>query len=160
ESGIATNMTRRYARAPKGARALGRVPAGHWRQLTVLGGLSREGLIACMSIEAATDREVFVAFVREGLVPELKPGQAVILDNLSSHKAAEVSEMITGAGCRLLHLPAYSPELNPIELCWSKLKTLLRSAAARTKDALENALAAAIEEITAADAQGWFRHCG
>jgi transposase len=160
ESGIATNMTRRYARARKGERALGRVPAGHWRQLTVLGGLSKEGLIACMSIEATTSREVFLAFVREVLVPELRPGQVVILDNLSSHKVQEVSALIEEAGCRLLHLPAYSPEFNPIELCWSKLKTLLRSAAARTKEALENALAAVIPEITAADAQGWFRHCG
>jgi transposase len=160
ESGIATNMTRRYARAPKGERALGRVPAGHWRQFTVLGGLSKEGLIACMSIEAATDREIFVAFVREVLLPELRSGQVVILDNLNAHKGAEVTELIEAAGCRVLYLPAYSPEFNPIELCWSKLKGLLRSAAARTKEALEEALTAVIQQITAADAQGWFRHCG
>lgn len=139
---------------------MGRVPAGHWRQLTILGGLSAEGLCACMSIEAATDTEVFLAFVREVLLPELRPGQVVVLDNLSAHKAAEVETLVTAAGCRLLYLPPYSPDLNPIEPCWSKLKTLLRSAAARTKEALEDALTAVIQEITAADARGWFRHCG
>lgn len=113
-----------------------------------------------MSIEAATDREVFLAFVREVLVPELTPGQVVVLDNLSAHKAAGVEALIRAAGCRVLYLPPYSPDLNPIEPCWSKLKTLLRAAAARTKEALENALTTVIQEITAADARGWFRHCG
>jgi len=93
-------------------------------------------------------------------VPVLRPGQVVVMDNLSAHKAREVHEAITAAGCRLLYLPPYSPEFNPIELCWSKLKTLLRTAAARTKEALEEALAAVIEQITAADARGWFAHCG
>lgn len=139
---------------------MGRVPAGHWRQLTILGGLSAAGLCACMSIESATDTDVFLAFVREVLVPELRPGQVVVLDNLSAHKAAEVESLITGAGCRLLYLPPYSPDLNPIEPCWSKLKTLLRAVAGRTKEALEEALTAVIQEITAADARGWFRHCG
>jgi transposase len=160
ESGINTAMTRLYGRAPEGERALGRAPAGRWRQLTILGGLSVQGLIACMSIEAATDTPVFVAFVREILVPALKPGQVVILDNLSPHKADEVRELIEGAGCRLRLLPPYSPDLNPIEQTWSKLKALLRSAAARTKEALEEALTAVIEQITAADARGWFAHCG
>ena len=160
ESGITTNLARPYGRAPAGERAVGRVPAGHWRQLTILGGLSAEGLCACMSIEAATSTEVFLAFVREVLLPELRPGQVVVLDNLSAHKAAEVEALIRSVGCRLLYLPPYSPDLNPIEPCWSKLKTLLRSVAARTKEALENALTAVIQEITAADARGWFRHCG
>jgi transposase len=160
ESGISTNMSRRYARAAAGERALGRVPAGHWRQLTLLGGLSLEGLIACTSIEAATDTQVFLAFVREVLVPALRPGQVVLLDNLSAHKAEQVRTLIEGAGCRLLYLPPYSPEMSPIEQTWSKLKTLLRSAAARTKEALEEALTAVIEEITAADARAWFRNCG
>lgn len=160
ESGINTAMTRLYGRAPEGERALGRAPAGHWRQLTILGGLSVQGLIACMSIESAADTPVFVAFVREILVPALKPGQVVILDNLSPHKADEVRELIEGAGCRLRLLPPYSPDLNPIEQTWSKLKGLLRSAAARTKEALEEALTAVIEQITAADARGWFAHCG
>lgn len=160
ESGINTAMSRRYARATAGERALGRAPAGHWRQLTLLGGLSVEGLIACMSIEAATDTQVFLAFVREVLVPALRPGQVVLLDNLSAHKSEAVRALIEGAGCRLRYLPPYSPEMSPIEQTWSKLKTLMRSAAARTKEALEEALTAVIEEITAVDAQNWFQNCG
>jgi transposase len=160
ESGITTAMTRRYGRAPAGERARGWVPGGHWTQLTILGGLSLEGLIACMSIQAATDLDVFRAFTREVLVPELRPGQVVILDNLSPHKAEEIRELIEEAGCQLLLLPPYSPDLMPIEQAWSKLKTLLRSAAARTKEALEDALTTVIHEITAADAQSWFAHCG
>jgi len=153
-------MTRLYARAPAGERAVGSVPAGHWRQLTILGGLSLEGLVACMSIEAATDRDVFRAFVAHVLVPALKPGQIVVLDNLSSHKPPAVRESIEAAGCTLLYLPPYSPDLTPIEQAWSKLKALLRGAAARTKEALDDALAAVIDRLTAADAKGWFAHCG
>lgn len=160
ESGISTAMTRLYARSPVGERAHGSSPAGHWTQRTILGGLSLQGLIACMSIEAATDTPVFVAFTRPVLVPALRPGQVVILDNLSPHKADEVRALIEAAGCRLLLLPPYSPDLNPVEQAWSKLKTLLRSAAARTKAALEEALTAVIDEITAADAHGYFAHCG
>ncbi len=160
ESGITTAMTRLYGRSPVGERAHGSSPAGHWTQLTILGGLSLQGLIACMSIEAATDTPVFVAFTREVLVPALRPGQVVILDNLSPHKAGEVRELIEGAGCRLLLLPPYSPDLNPIEQAWSKLKALLRSAGARTQEALETALTAVIDSITAADALGYFAHCG
>lgn len=160
ESGVTTAMARLYARAPAGERAVGPVPAGHWRQLTVLGGLSLEGLVACMSIEAATDRDVFLAFVRHVLVPALKPGQVVVLDNLSSHKPPAVRALIEGAGCTLRYLPPYSPDFNPIEQAWSKLKALLRSAAARTKEALDDALTAVIDRLTAADARGWFRHCG
>ena len=160
ESGITTAMTRRYGRAPLGERARGWVPGGHWTQLTILGGLTLQGLIACMSIEAATDLDVFRAFTVEVLIPQLRPGQVVILDNLSPHKAQEIRELIEAAGCRLLLLPPYSPDLNPIEQAWSKLKTLLRSAAARTKEALEEALTAVIDQITAADAKGWFTHAG
>jgi transposase len=123
-------------------------------------GLLLEGLIACMSIESAADKPVVVAFVREGSGPQRRPGRVVILDNLSPHKADEVRELIEAAGCRLLLLPPYSPDLNPIEHAWSKLKTPLRSAAARTKQALDEAVTAVIEQITAADARGWFDHCG
>ncbi len=160
ESGITTTLTRLYARAPAGTRAVGRVPAGHWRQLTILGGLSLQGLVACMSIEAATDRDVFLAFVERVLVPALKPGQAVVLDNLSSHKPPAVRALIERAGCTLHFLPPYSPDLNPIEQAWSKLKALLRTAAARTKEALDDALTAVLDRLTAADAHHWFAHCG
>ncbi|CAN5854584.1 hypothetical protein BH23GEM5_BH23GEM5_30300 [soil metagenome] len=113
ESGISTAMTRLYGRSPAGERAYGSVPAGHWTQVTMLGGLSLQGMIACMSIQSATDTPVFAAFTREVLVPALRPGQVVILDNLSPHKADEVRALIEGAGCRLLLLPPYSPDLNP-----------------------------------------------
>jgi len=160
ESSIATNLVRRYARAEGGARAVGAVPAGHWTQLTVLGALSLAGLGACMTVDAATDTDVFVAYVRHLLVPTLRPGQVIVLDNLSAHQCATVQTLVEGAGCRLLYLPPYSPDLNPIEQAWSKLKTLLRGAAARTRDALEAALRQVLEQITAADAAGWFTNCG
>lgn len=151
---------RRYARAPGGTRAVGHVPAGHWTQLTVLGALSLAGLGACMTVDAATDTDVFIAYVRHLLVPTLRPGQVVILDNLSAHRCQTVEALIEGAGCRLLYLPPYSPDFNPIEQAWSKLKTLLRGAAARTRDALEAALRTILDQITTADAESWFAHCG
>jgi len=160
ESGVATNMARRYGRAPGGQRAGGAVPHGRWERLTVLGGLSLDGLVACLAVEGATDTAVMVAFTQHVLVPALRPGQTVILDNLSVHRAARVRRLIEAAGCRLLFLPPYSPDFNPIEQAWSKLKTLLRGAGARTKEALLDALAAVLTHITAADAQHWFAHCG
>jgi transposase len=160
ESGIATNLVRRYARAAGGRRAVGYAPAGHWTQLTVLGALSLAGLGACMTVDAPTDRDVFAAYVRHLLVPTLRPGQVVVLDNLNAHKAAVVRALVEGAGCRLLYLPPYSPEFNPIEQAWSKLKTLLRGAAARTREALEAALKTFLDHITSADARAWFAHAG
>lgn len=160
ESGATTTLVRRYARAVGGQRAVGRVPAGHWTQLTILSALSLAGLGATMTVNAATDTDIFVAYVRQLLVPTLRPGQVVVLDNLSAHKAAAVRTLIDGAGCRLLFLPPYSPDFNPIEQAWSKLKTLLRGAAARTRDVLEAALRTFLDQITATDARGWFRHAG
>ena len=160
ESGATTAMVRRYARAAGGARAVGRVPGGHWAQLTILSALSLAGLGATMTVNAATDTDVFVAYVAQVLVPTLRPGQVVVLDNLGAHKAAAARRLIEGAGCRLLFLPPYSPDFNPIEQAWSKLKTALRTAGARTRDALDAALRDALDWITAADARGWFRHCG
>jgi transposase len=160
ESGITTALVRRYARAPGGRRAVGTVPAGHWTQLTVVGALSLAGLGACMTVNAPTDREVFLAFVRHLLVPTLRPGQVVVLDNLNAHKTSAVRALIEAAGCRLLFLPPYSPDLNPIEQAWSKLKTLLRGAAARTREALEAALKMFLDTIPSADARAWFAHAG
>jgi transposase len=164
ESGATTAMVRRYARAAGGARAVGRVPGGHWAQLTILSVLSLSGLGATMTVNAPTDTDVFVAYVvayvAQVLVPTLRPGQVVVLDNLGAHKAAAARALIEGAGCRLLFLPPYSPDFNPIEEAWSKLKTRLRTAAARTRDALDAAIRDALDWITAADARGWFRHCG
>ena len=147
-------------------RAAGVSPCPHFccgllrTQLTVLGGLTLAGVVACLTVDAPTDRDVFLAFVRHELVPALRPGQLVVLDNLSPHKATAVRALIAAAGCTLVFLPQYSPDFNPIELCWSKLKTLLRGAAARTRDTLERALAAALDAVTTADARGWFAHCG
>lgn len=161
ECGVATNLVRRYGRAPGGARAAGAVPYGRWERLTILGGLSLAGgLAALMAVDGATDTDVFVAFTKHVLVPALHPGQTVVLDNLSPHRAPRVRQLIEAAGCRLLFLPPYSPDLNPIEPAWSKLKALLRGAGARTKDALHAALAALVDAITAQDARGFFRHCG
>ncbi len=160
ESGVATNMVRAYGRALGGRRAVGAVPHGRWERLTILGGLSLAGLVACLAVEGATDTAVMSAFVEHALVPALRPGQTVILDNLSVHRAARVRRLIEAAGCRLLFLPPYSPDFNPIEPTWSKLKTLLRGAGARTTDALHAALTTLVDAITPSDARGYFRHCG
>ncbi len=160
ESGVATNMARLYGRAPRGQRARGAVPHGRWERLTILGGLTLAGLTACLAVEGAADTAVMVAFTREVLVPALRPGQVVVMDNLSVHRAAAVRRLIEAAGCRLVFLPPYSPDLNPIEPAWSKLKALLRAAGARSVDALHAALARLVDAITPGDARGYFRHCG
>lgn len=160
ESGVATNLVRHYGRAPRGARATGHRPAGHYTQLTLLGALTLGGLTALMSIEAATDTAVMLAFTEHVLVRTLRPGQIVLMDNLSPHKAKRVRELIEAAGCRLVFLPPYSPDFSPIEEAWSKLKALLRGTAARTREALEAALGAAVARITAADCRGWFHDRG
>ena len=162
ESGITTAMTRRYARAARGARARGSAPGG-WRRLTVLGALSSEGMVAAMSIAAATTTQVFLAFLQAVLIPELRrrhPGATVLMDNLSAHKPKAIKTVLTGAGFKLLYLPRYSPDLAPIEPGWSKLKNALRTAEARTSEALDAALAPALDSITPADAHGWFNLCG
>jgi transposase len=163
ESGIATNMVRTYARAPRGKRACGAVPFGSWRRLTVLGALSREGVVAAMSIEAATDTPVFLAYLEQVLVPTLKrtkPDATVVMDNLAPHRAGAVVRVLEQAGLGLLYLPRYSPDLSPIEPAWSKLKMRLRATAARSIEALDAELGPALDAITASDARGWFKHCG
>jgi transposase len=161
ECGVATNLVRLYGRAPRGERAVGHAPYGRWERLTIFGGLSLAlGLGACMSIAWAADTLATVAFVEHVLAPTLHPGQVVVLDNLSPHKAARVRELIEAAGCRLLLLPPYSPDFNPIEQAWSKLKALLRGLGARTTEALEAALTRVLNAITTADTHGWFAHCG
>lgn len=162
ETGVTTAMTRLYARAVCGARAYGSAPGG-WRRLTVLGALSGEGMVAAMSIAAATTTRVFLAFLEAVLIPELRrhhPGATVLMDNLSAHTPKAIESALTKAGFKLLYLPRYSPDLSPIEPGWSKLKSALRAAEARTRDALETALAPALDSITPADARGWFNHCG
>jgi transposase len=160
ETAVTTDMVRRYARAPHNERAVGQVPAGSYERLTLLGGLSLQGLVAAMSLKGSADADVVIAFTEQVLVPALLPGQIVCMDNLSAHKNPRVRDLIESAGCQLLFLPRYSPDFNPIEQAWSKLKGLLRSAAARTKEELEAALTQLVGCITAADANGFFNHCG
>ncbi|MGB8478577.1 MAG: IS630 family transposase [Acidobacteriaceae bacterium] len=160
ESGVTTEMTCRYGRASGGQRVREPNPAGHWRTLTLLGAMSVEGLVATMTVEAPTDREVFLAYLEQVLCPRLKPGDVVVMDNLSSHKVSGVRELIEAAGAEPLYLPPYSPDFNPIEQCWSKLKQALRSAKARSADALHQAVSEAIPTLSPSNPQAWFRHCG
>jgi transposase len=126
----------------------------------MLGALRLQGLVAAMTVEGFTDGEVFLAFLQEVLVPPLQPGQILLLDNLKAHKVAGVAAACAAVGVRLLSLPPYSPDLSPIEECWSKVKTLLRAKAARTLEALEQAIAEVLAAITSQDAHGWFAHAG
>jgi transposase len=159
ESGVNLAMTRRFGRAPRGERVIGAVPQNYGTNLTMLAALSLHGIEAVMTIEGATDAEVFQAYVEQVLVPTLRPGDIVVLDNLSAHKMTTIREVIEGRGARLLYLPPYSPDLAPIEQAWSKIKTFLRAAKARTCEALELAIQQAVTTITAADAHGWFTPC-
>jgi transposase len=160
ETSTSIALTRRCARAPRGERARGQVPRNYGRPTTLIAALAPDGLGAAMTLEGAANTAAFTAYVRELLCPTLRPGQIVILDNVSFHHAAPIRELIEARGCRLLFLPPYSPDFAPIEHAFSKLKAALRAAAARTQAARDAAIAAALDLITAADAHGWFRHCG
>jgi transposase len=160
EAGCHQAMTRLYARAPRGQRATATKPVNRGRHVTMLGALTLQGMVAAMTVEGFTDGEVFLAFLREVLVPQLRAGQVLIMDNLKAHKVAGVAAICAAAGVRLLYLPPYSPDLSPIEECWSKVKALLRAKAARTLEALEQAIAEALTAITSQDAHGWFVHAG
>ena len=162
ESGLDTRLTRTHARAPCGRRAHGKAPGGHWHRLTLIGALALDGVCAAMAVAAATDTAVFRAFVTGVLVPALRgrPDAIVVMDNLAAHKAASVREALDRAGICYRYLPAYSPDMNPIEQAWSKLKARLRAEAARSREALERAIPGALSTITAQDARGWFRHAG
>jgi transposase len=163
ECAVLTNMARRYGRSPRGQRALAKVPFGNWKRLSVLGAISLDGMVAAMSIEAATDSAVFATYLEEVLLPKLrqtKPDAVLVMDNLRAHKTPEVQTVLDRSGFAYRYLPAYSPDLSPIEPGWAKLKSFLRRIAARTVDALEQALGPALNSITAQDAAGFFRHCG
>jgi transposase len=150
-------MTRLRARCLGGRRIHEATPGGHWKILTVLGAMSYNGMVATMTIEEATDADIFLAYIEQVLCPALKPGDVVVMDNLSAHKVNGVQELIEKAGAEVLYLPPYSPDLNPIEKAWAKLKQLLRSAKARTKEALDQAITEALRRITQQDAKAWFR---
>ena len=160
ECGSNIALTPQYAWAPRGARATGTVPHHRGQNLTLIAALTPDGLTAAMTLDGATDALAFAAYVGELLVPTLRPGQVVVLDNLSAHKGGAVRALIEGAGCTLHFLPPYSPDFAPIEQAFSKLKAALRRAGARTRATLEVAIRDALDAITAADARGWFRFCG
>jgi transposase len=150
-------MTRLYARCRGGRRIAEAAPGGHWKTLTLVGAIRLDGMFAPMTVEAATDAEIFLAYVDRVLCPELKTGDVVVMDNLSSHKVQGVRERIEAAAAELLYLPPYSPDLNPIEKAWSKLKQYLRAVKARTAEQLQQAIAEALKTITQRDAAAWFR---
>ncbi|OJH35161.1 hypothetical protein BON30_11340 [Cystobacter ferrugineus] len=160
ETGCHTSMTRTHGRAPRGERVVGYVPRNRGTVTTVLGALALDGIRALMTIEGATTGDVFEAFVEHMLVPKLNPGDIVVMDNVGAHKPEHILERIRAAGAHVLFLPPYSPDLNPIELLWNKLKELLKSMEARTLQALDDAIARAMDLITCEDIDGWFRHCG
>jgi transposase len=160
ESGSHLAMTPAYARAPRGHRAEAALPKNRGKNTTIIGALSRAGWQVAMTLEGAADTAAFEVFVECYLRPTLEPGQIVVLDNLSIHKSRRVRELIEEAGCRVLFLPTYSPDFNPIELAFAKIKTSLRAAAARDDHALRTATARAIDRITPADARAFYAHCG
>jgi transposase len=161
EAGAKTNMARLRARAAVGTRALAKTPAGHWASTTMIGAVRLSGPCATLAVNAPVDADVFRIYVEQVLVPALRVGDVVVMDNLQQpHKVAGVRAAIEAAGATLLYLPPYSPDFNPIENMWSKVKQWLRSAAARSFDALCDAIAAALKAVTADDCRGFFRHCG
>ena len=153
-------MTRLRGRAKGGQRLVDSTPHGHWCTTTMISSIRLDGSTACMAIDGATDKEVFREYVRHVLLPTLRPGDIIVLDNLGAHKDTEAIRLIESAGAEVWFLPPYSPDMNPIEKMWSKVKEFLRAAEARTQEALLNAIAAALKTITTEDAQGWFSSCG
>jgi len=149
-----------YAWAPKGERACWSVPRNRGSNTTVLSSMTLEGMGPALTVEGATTSVVFEAYVEQVLAPTLRRGQVVVMDNLSAHKGERIRDLIEGQGCELLYLPSYSPDLNPIEEAFSKIKGLLRKGEARTREALVEAIGTAISAITAKDARGFFEHCG
>jgi transposase len=160
ETWFNTQMSRAWGWAEKGERVPEAIPAGHWQSFTLLGALTAGGLLAPMTIAAATDAEVVQAFIDQVLCPRLQPGQIVVMDNLSAHKIASVRQSIEAAGASLLYLPPYSPDLNPIEKCWSKIKQVLRSRKARSVEALQAAMTVALASISPQNARAWLQFCG
>ena len=160
EFGATTDMTRTHGRAPPGERVVARVPHGHWKVVSTVAAMTTRGIVAAASFDGAVDTDLFLAFVRHELVPALRPGQAVVMDNLSPHKSPEVERLVGAAGARVLRLPPYSPDLNPIEQAISKVKGILRSLARRTVKALYDAIGEALGAVTPGDALAFIRHCG
>lgn len=160
ETWATTNMTRRYGRAPRGERVIASVPHGHWKTSTFVAGLRLEGMTAPLVIDGAMNGETFLAYVEQFLAPTLKPGDLVIMDNLPSHKVAGVREAIEARDARLIYLPPYSPDLNPIEQAFAKLKALLRKAAARSVEALWKVIGESLSRYSPAECQNYIADAG
>lgn len=160
ETGANTKMIRRYGWGSKSSRVVSDVPHGHWKTTTFLAALRSSGFTAPLVVDGPMNGNVFLAYVEQQLIQTLKPGDLVVMDNLSSHKRVGVKEAIESVGAELMYLPPYSPDLNPIELAFSKLKTLLRKAAARTTDELEREIVRIIELFEPEECLNYFRHCG
>lgn len=161
ESGFSISMDRLRSRAPRGKRAYGKVPRNRGKNQTLIASMTLEGgMGACMCVKGGTDAPVFETYVEKVLAPSLVEGQVVVLDNLGAHRTDRVRELIEGRGCELVFLPSYSPDLNPIEEAFSKIKNLVRKAGERTREALNEAMAQALEAVTPRDVVGWFAHCG
>jgi len=160
EMGTNTSLAPLYAWAPKGERARCEVPRNRGKNTTLLASMTAEGMGSCLAVVGSTTKAVFEAYLERVLVPTLRPGQVVVMDNLASHKGQKVRELIEGRSCELLYLPPYSPDFNPIEEAFSKVKALVRKARTRTREALVEALGAALDAVTARDARGFLEHCG
>ena len=160
ETWAKTNMTRLRGRSLRGTRLVAKVPHGHWKTTTLIAALDHKALRGSTVVDGAVNQEVFEVFVAQVLVPVLSPGEVVVMDNLSSHKGPRVAQLIEAAGATVLYLPPYSPDLNPIESAFSKVKQLIRSAEHRTQDKLWGGMQRVLDQITPSDSQGYFRHCG
>jgi transposase len=160
ETWASTNMTRRYGRSPRGQRLILPVPHGHWKTTTFLAGLRTSGLTAPLVVDGAINGELFEAYVRQQLVPTLRAGDIVVMDNLTPHKRAGVQEAIKAVGAQVLYLPPYSPDLNPIEQAFAKLKALLRRAGERTVEGLWRLLGQLLDEFSPEECRNFFTHCG
>lgn len=160
ETGVNLALARSFGRSLGGARVYGNAPKNYGAGVTILGAMRRDGQLATLEVRGATDELVMLFFIREILSLVMKRGDVVVLDNLSSHKTRQVQAEFAALGVEVWYLPPYSPDLNPIELCWSKFKTLLKQAAARSYETLSEAISNALKKITAADIKNWTRHCG
>lgn len=160
ESGVTTALTRLYGRARGGGRAVGSAPKNYARQINIISSLSADGIAASLLIEGSVNGAVMQTFVREVLRPMLQVGDVIVLDNYSVHKTRAVQAEFLAAGVKVVFLPPYSPDLNPIEHCWSKIKTHLRAVQAREHERLYQEIGIALSKVTASDAQGWIKHCG
>jgi transposase len=160
ETWAKTNMTRLRGRAPIGQRLIAKVPHGHWKTTTLIAALGLSGVICSTRVDGPVNAETFEAFVEQVLVAQLKPGDLVIMDNLSSHKRCRTRQLIQSVGAEVVFLPAYSPDLNPIEMIFAKIKQALRSLAARTRQALWDAMQSVLDQVSPTHAANCFRHCG